>query len=112
MLNNTKFTPIVTELSIRDRKQNISLAFIAQSYFAVQKNVTLNSKPYFIMKIPNKRPLQQIAFNHLSELDFKGFMSLYKQCTVKPYSSLVLLLLLHQIILCVSERIFRKEYEN
>ena len=41
------------------------------------------------MKIPNKRELQQIAFNHLSDIDFKDFMNLYKKCTAKPYYFLV-----------------------
>ena len=64
MLSNKKLNPIVTELFIRGRKLNISLAFITQSYFVVPKNIRLNSTHYFIMKIPNKRELQQIAFNH------------------------------------------------
>ena len=29
------------------------------------------------MKIPNKTELQQIAFNHSLDIDFKDFMSLY-----------------------------------
>ena len=37
MLNNKKLNPIVTDLFIRGRKLNISLAFITQSYFAVRK---------------------------------------------------------------------------
>ena len=37
------------------------------------------------MKIPNKRKLQQIAFNHLSDIDFKDFMKLYKEYTKEPY---------------------------
>ena len=37
MLGNKKPNPIVTELFIRGRKLNISLAFITQSYFAVLK---------------------------------------------------------------------------
>ena len=37
------------------------------------------------MKIPNKRELQQIAFNHSSDIDFQDFMNLYKKCTAKPY---------------------------
>ena len=45
---------------------------------------------YFIMKFPNKRELQQIAFNHLSDIDFKDFMNLFKKCTAKPYSILVI----------------------
>ena len=31
------------------------------------------------MKIPNKREIQQIAFNHSSDIDFKEFMNLYKK---------------------------------
>ena len=41
------------------------------------------------MKIPNKQELQQIAFNHSSDIDFKDFMNLYKKCTEKPNSFLV-----------------------
>ena len=54
MLSDTNFNPIVTELFIRGRKLNISLVFITQSYFAVPKNIRLNSTHYFIMKIPSK----------------------------------------------------------
>ena len=106
MLSNKKINPIVTELFIRDRKLNISIVFITQSYFAVPKNIRLNSTHYFIMKISSKRELQQISFNHSSDIDFQDFMNLYKKRTEKPYSFLVLILLLHQIIFHVSERIF------
>ena len=90
MLSNKKLNPIVTEFFIRGRKLNISLVFITQSYFAVQKNVRLNSVHYFIMKIPNKRELQEIVFNHSSDIGFKNFMNLYIKCTPKSYSSLVI----------------------
>ena len=43
MVNNKKINRIVTELFIRGRKLNISLAFITQSYFVVPKNIRLNS---------------------------------------------------------------------
>ena len=42
-----------------------------------------------MMKIPNKRELQQIASNHSSDIDFKDFMKLYKDYTKEPYSFLV-----------------------
>ena len=41
------------------------------------------------MKIPNKRELQQIALNHLSDIDFNDFMKIYKKCTTEPYSFLI-----------------------
>ena len=70
MLSNKKLNPIVTELFIRGRKLNIFLVFITQSYFTVRKNIKLNSTHYCIMKIPNNKELQQIAFNHSSDTDF------------------------------------------
>ena len=41
------------------------------------------------MKIPNKRQLQQVAMNHSSDINTKGFINIYKKCTDKPYSFLV-----------------------
>ena len=65
--NNTKFEAIIIELFIRCRKLKISLAFITQSYFTVPKNVRLNSTHYLIMKISNRRELQNITINHSAE---------------------------------------------
>ena len=87
-INNNKLNPIVTELLIRGRKLNISIIFITQSYYKVPKKVRLNSTHFFIMKIPNKRELQEIALNHSSDIDFKDFINIYKKCTAEPYSFL------------------------
>ena len=51
MLSNKELHPIVTELFIRGRKLHISFVFITQSYFAVPKNIRLDSTHYFVMKI-------------------------------------------------------------
>ena len=89
MESNKNLSPIVSELFLRRRKLKISLAFISQSYFKVSKTIRLNATHYFIMKIPNKRKLQQIASNHSSDIDFKAFMKIYKEYTKEPYSFLV-----------------------
>ena len=62
--------------------QNVILLF--------QKNIRLNSTRYFVIKIPNKGELQQIAFNYSSDIDFQDFINFYKKCTTKPYSFLVI----------------------
>ena len=80
---------MLTESFIGDRKLNIFLVFITQSLFAVPKIVRLKSTHYFVIKIPNKRDLQQIAFNCSSDFDFQD-MTLYKKYTAKPYSFLVI----------------------
>ena len=88
-ISNRKLNSIVTELFIRRRKLNNSLAFITQSYFKVPKDVRLNTTHFFMMKIPNKREFQQIAINHSSDINFKDFITIYKKYTAKPYSFLV-----------------------
>ena len=77
MIDN-KLNSIVTELFIKGRKSNISLVFITtQSYFKVPNDVRLNTTYFFIMKIPNKRELRQIALNHSSDIDFKDLTKIY-----------------------------------
>ena len=58
------------------------------------------------MKIPNKRELQQIPFNHSSYIDWKDFMNLYKKCTTKPYT----FLLIDAILASGSPFCFRKNF--
>ena len=53
------------------------------------KYIRLNSTHFFIMKILNRRELQQITVNHSSDIDFKDFMKIYKVCTAEPYSFFV-----------------------
>ena len=53
MIHNKKLNSIVTKLFIRSRKLNISIAFIAQSYFKVPKDVRLNTSNFLITKISN-----------------------------------------------------------
>ena len=95
MLSNKKLNPIVIELFISGRKLYLSLVFITQSYFAVPKNITLNSTHYFIMKIPNKRELPEITSNYSSDIDFKDFINLYNKCTANYILFKILMLLLH-----------------
>ena len=64
MIKNRKLNPMVKELFITGTKLNISIVFITQSYFQLPKDVILNSTHFFIMEIPNKRELQQIALSH------------------------------------------------
>ena len=95
VINNKKLNSIITELFIRCRKLNVSIAFITQSYFKVPKDVRLNPTHFFIMKILNKREIQQIALNHSSAISSKDFIKIYKKCTAER----LMILCLHQIIL-------------
>ena len=83
MIHNKKLNSIVTELFIRGRKLNISIAFITQSYFKVPKDVRLTTSHFFIAKIPNKRELQQIAINNSLDIRSKDFANIYRKCTAE-----------------------------
>ena len=85
MISNKRFNSIVTQLFIRGRKHNISLAFNAQSYVKTTKNVKINCTHFFVMKITNEKELQEIVINHSSVIDFKEFMKIYKNCTAEKY---------------------------
>ena len=88
--NNKNFQAIVKELFIRCKKLNIYLVFITQSYFLVPKEVRLNSTYYLIMRLQNKRELQNIAINHSADIGYKDFMMIYRRYTSNPYSFLTI----------------------
>ena len=89
-MTNKTFEAIIKELFIRCRKLNISLAFITQFYFSLLKDVTLNSTHYLIMKISNRKELQNIAINHSADIDYGNFMKIYRECTKKLYNILTI----------------------
>ena len=91
IMTNKRFQAIIKESFTRCRKLNISLIFITQSYFSVPKEVRLNSTHhYLIMKIQNKRELQEIAINHSEDIYYKEFLKTYRNCTNEPYSFLTI----------------------
>ena len=90
IMNNKIFQAIIKQLFIRCRKLNISLVFITQSYFFVPKDVRLNLKHYFIMKINSRTELKNIAFNHSMDIDYQDFMKTYRECTKELYNFLTI----------------------
>ena len=83
---NKTFQATIKEMFIRCRKLNISLVFIAQYYLSVPKDVRLNSAHYLIMKINNRKELQNIATNHSADIDYKDFMEIYRECAKEPFT--------------------------
>ena len=86
VMANRKFQTTIKELFIRCRKINISLVFIIQSCFSVPKHVRLNSEHYLIMKINNRKELQNIAINHSADIGYQDFMRIYRECTREPFN--------------------------
>ena len=87
---NKKFQVITKELFIRCKKLNILLFFITQSYFSLAEDVRLNLTYYLIMKTNNRKELENIAINHSSDIDYNDLVRIYRECTRKPYSFLII----------------------
>ena len=90
IMSNKKFQAIIKELFIRCRKLNISLVFITQSYFSVPKDVRLNLTHYLIMKIYNRKELENIAITHSADIDYNDFVKIYRKYTKERYSFLII----------------------
>ena len=73
---NKKLKAIVSALFMRERKLNNSVLFISQSYLQKPPTIRTNATHYFIMKMPNKKELQQVALNQWSDIEFKDLMKL------------------------------------
>ena len=97
-INDKKLNSVVTELFIIGRKLHISLVFITQSYFKVPKDVRPNSTHFFIMKIPNKGELQQIALIIHQLLALKISLRFTKNVLLDHILFWLMMLCFHQII--------------
>ena len=87
IMTNKEFKAIIKELFSRSR---IFRLFLSQAYFSVPKDARLNSTQCLIMKINNRRELQNIAVNHSADIDYNDFMKIYRECTKEPYNFLTI----------------------
>ena len=82
IMTSKKFQTVIKQLFIRCRKTNISLVFITVSFYS--------SKRREIMKINNKRELQNIAIKHSADIDDTDFMKIYREFTEKSFNFLAI----------------------
>ena len=79
IMSNKKSQALIRELFTRSRKLHISLVFITQSCFSLLNDVRLNSTHHLVMKIHNKKELQNIAINHSADIDYKDFVKICRE---------------------------------
>ena len=60
VMSDKKAQQVLKELFIRCRKLNISLCFIAQSYFSVPKHVRLNCNHFLVFKMHKKKDYNKL----------------------------------------------------
>ena len=67
------------------QKNKYFTCFYHEILFPVPKDVRLNLTHYLIMKINNRRELQNITINHSADIDYKNFIEIYRECTKEPF---------------------------
>ena len=87
IMTNKEFKAIIKELFSRCK---IFRLFLSQSYFSVPKDARLNSTHCLIMKINNRRELQNIAIDHSADIGYNDLKKIYRKCTKKPYTFLTI----------------------
>ena len=68
----------------------INLDSITNKNNKEHNDVRLNSTLYLIMKINNRRELQNIAINHSADIDYKDFVKTYIEYTKEPFNFLTI----------------------
>ena len=86
IVKNKTFQSITKQLFITCRKFRLFLLL----NFIFLKDARLNSTHYLIMKINNRRELQNIAITHSADTDYQDFIKIYRECTKKPYNFLTI----------------------
>ena len=66
------------------------MCVLTQSYFSVPKDVRLNCTHYVVFKLNNKGELQNIAYNHFADIDYKNLVNVYRNCTKEPNNFLTI----------------------
>ena len=72
------------------QKNKYFTCFFTQSYFSVPKDVRLNSTHYLIIKINNRKELQNIAIEHSADIGYKDFVKSYRERTREPFNVLTI----------------------
>lgn len=82
---------IIDDLFVRGRKTpNCSLFYLTQSYFNTPPLLKKQCNYIILLNVGTKRELIEIAKTYATDVDFKEFCELYKECVAKPYGFMVL----------------------
>ena len=81
---NDMIADMLSEKKLSNSNWIIYQSYKTENFSCVYYTITFCcTKKQFDLKSSNKGELQQIPFNHSWDIDFKGFMSLYKICSCK-----------------------------
>ena len=103
ILCNKKLNPVVTEVFIREIKLHVSLAFFTQSYFAFSKTNRQIQHAILLWKLQTEQNFNKLHLTIHQILTFKTLWIFIKSVLQISILFWLLILLLHQIVLHVSE---------
>jgi hypothetical protein len=87
---NKKANEKVSELFIRGRKRNASIIYQTQSFFHVPKLMRLQANYVALFSVAGAGELREICKHFATQVDYNEFKKLFKQCTDRPFSFMLL----------------------
>ena len=77
------------------------------------KDVRLNCTDYILLKLNNRRELQNIGIDHSADIDYKDFIKIYRVCTKEPFNFLTYFLILLKTtnLLKILMRYYKLKYD-
>lgn len=81
----------IDELFVRGRKTpNCSVMYLTQSYFNTPPLLRKQVNYVIAMNVDNQRELQEISKTYATDIDYKEFKQLYKDCVKQDFGFLVI----------------------
>jgi len=80
----------VCQYYIRCRKKNVSIAYLAQSYFVIPKVVRSNSNYLVLLKLSGDRDLSLILRENSLGVDKQQMLDMYKYATREKFSPFII----------------------
>ena len=87
IMTDSKSQPAIIKFFSQGRHNNISCIYLSQSFFAVPKNIRLNSTHYVLFEL-NPTECTEIHRRILSKLTKQQFVKIFQEATKEQYSFL------------------------
>lgn len=71
----------ITQIMIRSRKRNVSVAYLSQSYYAIPKTIRLNSQYVILKSIASKKEIKAIIRDYALVIDDNKLLKMFNDST-------------------------------
>lgn len=82
--------PLIPEYFIRCRKQNCSVIFLSQSFYAIPKIIRINTRYFIILRMSGSRDVNMLLKDSSIGLEKKELLKMYKYATQDKFDCFII----------------------